>query len=463
MPFFFLRSALMALVMTHCATAFSFPGASPDDWPSFLGPHRNSTSSESNIRKDWSNGQLNVLWSNKIEGGYAAVSVSNGHVFQFDRIDDQMRLTCRLAQTGESVWTFKYPTDYVDAFDFDNGPRCTPVVDGPYVYLFGAEGMLHCLHTRDGSVCWKIDTTAAYHVAPGFFGVSSTPIIHRDKLIVMIGGSNPPSEPLRPGEMPDITPNGTAIVAFDKLTGNELYRTGDDLASYASPVIATIGDESWGFAFCRSGLIGFDPDEGTLRFSFPWRSRKFYSVNAATPIVVNDHVMITESYGPGAVMLDATSGQPDVVWQDAQRQQSIASHWPTPIVVGAYIYGCHGESRGSAELRCIEAATGRVMWKEPKLERTSLTYVDGHLICLSEGGRLLLVRANPDEFELVTELDLSEQQRNQGAVLRYPCWSAPVVADGRLYIQSKNRLVCFQLCDAVGVPLADQRKSEQLP
>ena len=99
--------------------------------------------------------------------------------------------------------------------------------------------------------------------------------------------------------MPVAQPNGTAIVAFNKFTGEVVYKLGDDLASYATPKLATIGDRRWCFAFCRGGLLAFEPTKGKVDFHYPCARRVAESVNASVPVVVGNQVFIRETYGPG--------------------------------------------------------------------------------------------------------------------------------------------------------------------
>ena len=99
--------------------------------------------------------------------------------------------------------------------------------------------------------------------------------------------------------------NGTGIVAFDKLTGKVKYKITDELASYASLKLATIDMRRWCFAFCRGGLVGFEPATGKVDFEYPWRARILESVNASMPVVVGREVFISETYGPGSTLLHA--------------------------------------------------------------------------------------------------------------------------------------------------------------
>jgi len=427
------------------------------DWPDFLGPGRDSKSTEKGILTQWPKSGPPLVWKKELGTSYGIGSVSNGRYFQFDRFENQARLTCLRAKTGEELWRFEYPIEYEDLLGYNNGPRCSPVIDGDRVYIAGVEGMLHCLHTADGSVVWKLDTQKKYGFVQNFFGVGSTPLIEGDLLIVNVGGSPPNSPTTYSGR---VQGNGTGVVALDKMTGEEKYRLTDELASYASPTAATIDGNRWCFVFARGGLIGFDPAVGKQKFHFPWRSQKVESVNAATPIVLDGHVLITETYGPGAALLKIRGDGYQKVWDDADRgrNQALKCHWNTPIHHEGYLYGSSGRHTGNAELRCVEAATGEVQWSVPGLTRSSLLYVDGHLVCLSENGMLRLLKANPKKFDLVATAVLREQrevlveadgrqkrQTREVALLRFPAWAAPILSHGLLYVRGDDRLACLEL------------------
>src|SRR5262249_29375804 len=157
------------------------------------------------------------------------------------------------------------------------------------VFLYGAEGMLHCLGVNDGKPLWKVDTHAEFGVIQNFFGVGSTPVIEGDYLIVQVGGSPPGSDKL---SFEDLKGNGSGIVAFHKRTGKVVYKITDELASYSTPVLATIDGRRWCFVLARGGLVGFEPKGGKVDFHFPWRAEDLESVNASNPVVVGDKVFI---------------------------------------------------------------------------------------------------------------------------------------------------------------------------
>jgi outer membrane protein assembly factor BamB len=415
------------------------------DWPCFLGPTGDSVSSEKGILAPWPAKGLRIVWQKEVGQGYATASVSRGRLFFFERVGNKARLNCWKSETGESLWSFEYPTAYRDKYNYNGGPRCCPVVDGDRVYLHGVEGVLHCLRVRDGKLLWKVDTREQFGIVQNFFGVVSTPVVEGDLLIVQVGGSPKGSDP---DDFANLKGNGSGVVAFDKRTGKVRYQITDELASCASPVLATINGRRWCFVLARGGLIGFEPKSGKVDFHFPWRAEDFESANASNPVVVGDRVFISETYGPGAALLKVRPGGYEVLWSDkAKRRKSMQCHWMTPIHKDGYLYGCSGRHAQNAQLRCIELATGKVMWSEPRLTRTSFLMVDGYFICLGEGGTLRLLKVNPKRYEEVSELELREPGKNE-PLLDYPCWAAPILAHGLLYVRGNDRLVCLELIPA---------------
>ena len=422
------------------------PGGAAD-WPTFLGPHHDGSSRETGIRTDWSGG-LPIVWQTEVGEGYSMASVADGRLFFFDRVGDEARLMALDAATGKLLWESRYPTDYTDYYDYSGGPRASPVVDGERVYAYGVEGRLRCHDVTDGTVLWEVDTAARFGVVKNFFGVGSTPVVEGDLLITMVGGS-PPGTPKIHSEK--VVGNGTGLVAFDKRSGEVRWKASDELASYATPRLVDIGDRRWGFAFARGGLLGFEPRTGRVDFHFPWRAKILESVNASTPVVVGDTVFLSETYGPGSVLLRVADGaEPEVVWKDprSRREQSLQTHWNTPIYHDGHLYASSGRNSGDAKLRCVEHATGKVKWSERGLTRSMMLAVDGHLVVLTEYGRLLLVKLDPESYQLVTELELTDGDGQ--ALLKHPAWNAPVLANRLLYVRGKDRLVALEL-----IPSAD--------
>jgi len=420
------------------------PAAAGVDWPRFLGPTGDSKSPERGINTNWGTAGPPLVWQRALGTGYGIGAVALGRYYQFDRQGNTARLFCLDAQTGRELWKFEYPTTFEDMLGYNNGPRSSPVVDDGRVYIFGAEGMLHCLTADTGQLLWKVDTAEKFGVVQNFFGVGSTPVVEGELLLVMVGGSPRSSQDFGRFDLDRVEGNGTGIVAFDKRSGAVRYTVSDELASYASPQLATIDGRRWCFAFARGGLVAFEPASGQVDFHYPWRSRLRDSVNASTPVVVGDEVLITEAYGPGSSLLRVRPGGYDVVWRDAGRDKALLAHMNTPIYHQGYLYGCSGRHSKESDLRCVEWKTGKVMWRRDGLYWCSLLYVDGHFVCLSENGKLRLLRATPEAYTEVAQVDY-RQPPNGPPLLRLSAWAAPILAHGLLYVRDEFNLLCLRL------------------
>lgn len=425
-----------------------------DDWPQFLGPNRDGRSRETGLNTDWKNRPPRLVWRLPLGESYSMGVTSRGRYIQFDRQDNDGVVTCLNAETGERLWEYREPYTYTDMYGYNSGPRCSPIVDGPHVFTYGVTGLLTCLRLADGQLVWKVDTAQQFGVVQNFFGVGSAPVIYGDLLIAMVGGSPPESQQLAPGQLDRVVGNGTGIVAFRKQTGQVVYKITDELASYASLQLAQYGGRDWCFAFARDALVAFDPATGKVDFRFPWRDRKLESVNAATPVVFENRVLISETYGPGAALLEFRPGAFDVVWKDREspRNKILQCHWCTPVLDNGFLYASSGRHTQNAVLKCVEWKSGAVKWSEPDLTRGSLLSADGHLIFLGEDGALKLMRANPERYELVSELDWS---RVPGAAAgeqgpSYPAWAPPILSHGLLYVRGNDALYALELIPASG-------------
>ncbi|MEX2215268.1 MAG: PQQ-binding-like beta-propeller repeat protein [Phycisphaeraceae bacterium] len=454
------------------------------DWSAFLGPTGDSKSTEKGILTKWPDEGPRILWQMKIAEGYAMPSISRGRLFLFDRtkieapkviandrgFDDVNRLRCLKSETGDELWSFTYPTDFEDLLGYSGGPRCCPVIDDDRVYILGAEGVLHCLDVVKGAVKWKLDTVKEFGVVKNFFGVGATPVIEGDLLITQVGGSPPNQGRDVYDAGGKIEPNGTGIVALNKHTGKVEYKITRELASYATPTLATIGDRRWCFTLCRGGLVAFEPKTGKVDFQLPWRSGMLNSVNASSPVVVDDHVLISECYEIGGALLKlkpgAESGH-EIVWSDKDKRdrlRSMKAHWNTPIHIDGYLYGCSGRNEPDSDLRCVELKTGKVMWTtmsvpyrvpdskpdaQPlnlRLARTSLLYADGHFIAMSEWGIIVLLKVDPEKFDPVAVTLLQKENFEEPEpLLKDPCWAAPILSHGMLYLRGRHELVCLEL------------------
>jgi outer membrane protein assembly factor BamB len=400
------RLAVLALIAA-CAIA--------QDWPQFLGPGRNGVYPDNDLAPKWSAAGPAVVWEKDVGQGFSAPVVSQGRLILFHRVGDKEAVEALDAATGRPVWKFDYPTGYRDDFGFDEGPRAAPAIAGGRVYTFGAEGALHCLDFQTGKKIWSVDTHAKFQVRKGYFGAACSPLVDEGRVLMNIGGSG-----------------GAGLVAFDAATGAVLWKATDQEASYSSPVAATIQGVRHVFFFTRAGFVDVDPASGKVRSQLPWRARMQASVNAAAPIVVDDMVFLSASYGTGAILLQIGPGGAKKVWSS---DDALTNHYATAVYKDGFLYGYHGRQEEGPSLRCIEFKTGKVRWSVDGFRAGSITLAGGRLLIQKEGGELVLAEASPAAYKPVSTT------KALPPVVR----SYPAIAKGRYYVRNGKTLICLNL------------------
>ena len=402
---------LIAVWLVACAASATLVA---QDWPQFLGPQRDGTYTGPPLADRWSGDGPTRVWERQVGAGFAGPVVVGDRVILFHRLGRLEVVDALAVETGDRLWRYDYATTYRDDFGFDEGPRSVPVVVDGRVHTFGAQGQLHAVDLDTGEGVWSQDTHARYEVPKGFFGAAGSPLVEDGRVIANVGG--------RRG----------GIVAFAADTGEELWTATTDEASYSSPVGATFGGQRHVLFFTRTGLVGLDPESGAVRFQKRWRSRLGASVNAATPLVVDDLVFISSSYGTGAalVRVDGTRLVDEWVGDD-----SMTNHYATAVVHDGVLYGYHGRQEYSPSLRAVDLRTGEVFWSEDRFGAGTVTLAGDRLAILRESGELVLAEGTPDSF-----LPVARAQILSGVVRAYPA-----LADGRLYARNTDTLVAVDL------------------
>jgi outer membrane protein assembly factor BamB len=385
------------------------------DWPQLLGPSRNGHSREKDLIGTFDDKGPTVAWQRDVGEGYASPVIAGGRLLLYHRVENEDVLESLDADTGKFRWKYAYATKYRDPLNKGNGPRATPVVSGGKIYLLSASGQLHCVDQKTGKKVWVNELLKTYKVPDSFFGVGMTPIVEGDHVIVNVGGEE------------------AGIVAFNKDTGKEVWKSTAHEASYSSPVSATINDVRHVVFFTREGLASIDPVKGTVRATKRWRASDDASVNAAMPLVLGgDHLFLTASYRTGAILLKVKKDGVEEVWKN---DKSLSSHFSTPVAIGDQLYGFHGRQEVGAELRCIDWKTGKVRWSKDGFGCGSLIHADGKLFVLSEFGDLVIVEPNADKYI----------EKARATVLGKPCRAHPALADGLLYARDNKKLVCWKV------------------
>lgn len=420
-----------------------------NQWPRFLNTTFDGVAN-SGREVDWSQ-EPTFLWAIRVGEGYGIGNVAGDRYLHFDSIPGETGLVERLRSfdldNGSLQWVQGQPIVYQDMYGYENGPRCSATIDGNQVFTLGVSGKLTCRDLATGKTQWRIDTSREYGVVQNFFGAGSSPLVLGDLVIVMVGGSPPEDQNIAPGRLDRVISNGSALVAFERETGKERWRAGDDLASYSSPRTVTWNGETLVLMFARSGLMAVDPSNGDVRWTFEHRASITESVNAMVPVVDQDRVFISECYEVGSALLKANGKSATVVWKDPprdRRRQAMRCHWSTPVLIDGYLYGCSGRNEPDSDFRCIKLADGEVQWSDPRRVRSAVTRIGEHLVLLEERGAIQIVRPNPQKLEVIAQWDWSTPEAKRPPIT-YPCWAAPVIVGDKLLVRGDQFVICMKL------------------
>ena len=413
-----LRNWNLVIASITVATTFHIAGPTnagqnSTDWPQLLGPRRDGTAVTA--IKPWAAGGPNIRWRRTVGEGFAGPSVVGKRLILFHRVRDLEVVEALEVSTGEALWSTSYPTTYRDDFGFDEGPRATPTVINDHVFTYGAEGILQALDFASGKRLWSVDTHTEFGVRKGFFGAACSPLVYDGKVMVNVGG-----------------PSGAGIVAFDTNTGAVLWKATDHGASYSAPIIMTIRGQPTALFFTRAGLVALDPKDGTVIAEFPWRSRLGASVNAATPLVIDQRVFISASYGTGAALLDVQSSSFVPIWTS---DDALTNHYATSVYANGYLYGYHGRQEYSPAFRSVDLETGSVAWTVDRFGGGTVILAGNSLLILRERGELVLADATPAAFQ-----PLARAQILEGIVRAFPA-----LANGTLFVRNERELVAVEL------------------
>lgn len=426
--FLFMASGLLVFSLSSCrprdrdernGRLIDFAGSEDLGWPSLNGPTGNNVSGETGLNWNWTDGCPQELWRCKVGTGYGSPVLATEHLILLHRVDDEEVIESFHPETGLSQWQYRYPTSYKCEFNYSDGPYSTPVIDGDCVYSVGAQGQLHCLRIEDGSLVWERRLDTMFPLPEQLFCVGASPLIEGDLLIFNAGWAS----------------DDAGVIAIEKATGQLRWTAAKAGPSYATPVAASIHDRKFVFVVAYEGLVALDPVAGTVLWEYPMRSNMTMTVNATSPVVYGDCVIMSTGPGPGTVCLRVgEDGGYEEIWRI---RRGLDSQYNTLMLVDGYLYG-FSSLMNHGSFRCVNAATGEEAWEyKSDLRRGQAIAVDDHFIVLGEFGHLATFEINPTKPIL--------HSMTEDAFLEPKCFSAPVVYRGRLYLRNEGNLVCLDL------------------
>jgi outer membrane protein assembly factor BamB len=493
------QARLVALLVT-----LSVAGVFAADWPGYMGPRRDGTSTEKGLLRTWPKEGPKVLWTVPLGEGFAGPAVSRGRVYLLDR-DDKVGDILRVYDlaTGKELWNFAYGAP--GKFEF-NGSRTVPTVDGDLVYTCGPLGDLYAININTHKPVWHKNVWTD-------FGGGSTLLPYRDPPRGVRGiqygapagapaaapprgagpGGAPPAPPAggppSAGAPPNVPPRAAgpggfpapgstmpmwgitqnplvyrnlvivasqapeaSVVAYDKLTG-ELKWNAAPLGSvaYDSPSLVKVGTEdhlvmitaSQGFGRNSSGgsVNGLDPLTGKVLWTYTgWQCW----IPVAHAVDAGEgRLLVTGGYRAGSAMIKIqkkTDGSYEVA--ELFKNPDFGTHTQPPILYKDHFYVQYTTNERSDGLVCM-TMDGQVKWKtgeEPLFSKGGALLADGLMLVTDGNTKLYLIDPDPAGFKPLASADMLVSANN---------WAPLALVDGRLLIRDHTQMKCVQVAQQI--------------
>ena len=407
------------------------------DFPQFLGPRRDATILNRQLKHDWTSDGPREIWKRPVGLGWSGFVAVNNFALTQEQRGQYECVTCYDLSTGELLWINQIATRHEDTMGLGRvGPRATLSVDEGRVYAQGATGWLQCLDGKDGSVIWKVFlpdligvemVTAKnfegldyqFENSPLTWGRSAAPLIFEDKIIAAAGG--PTGGPFQ------------TLIAFDKETGEKIWTGGDSMISYGSPSVVHVLGEPQIVVMAEAQAMGFAPVDGRTLWTYGRSGSTNGDANCSQVTVVSDdQLLMSKGYTKGGELVqlsrtgDGFSVEP--IWKN---KRVLKTKFTNPVIHDGFAY-----SLSDGFLECSDVLTGQQKWKKRgRFGHGQLLLVGNDLLVQSEHGRLYLVAASPDGYQ-----QLGEMKTIDGI-----CWNTLCLAGDYLVVRSESEMACYQL------------------
>lgn len=386
--------------------------AGVQDVVQFFGTNRDGRVDAPRLARDWKAAPPRELWRHEIGGGWSSFAVVKGHAWTQEQRGEQECVTCYDLFTGALVWSHADPARFTQ-WQGGEGPRATPTVHDGKLYTYGATGLLNGLDAATGKALWQRAVLAENTSSNIEWGLSASPLVV-DDLVVVTGGNT----------------RGPVLFAYRRDTGAPVWKAGDDRASYASPVLATIAGRRVILSNNARGLSIHDPATGAVLLDHAWGSDKW--PKASQPVVVGeDRVFLSGGYGMGCLLLKVEA-RPGGTWSATEvwRGMRMKTQFNSPALRDGHLYGLD-----DGRLACVDVATGERVWKDGNYASGQSLLVNDLIVIQNEGGSVHLCAAKVGGFE---ELGRAE-------ALSSKTWNLPVLAGRYLLVRNDREALCLEL------------------
>ena len=362
---------------------------------------------------------LQLLWRVELGPSYSGPIVAADRVFVTetrDKTEEVVRALDR--RTGKELWQVHWKGAVtVPSYARVNGEwiRSTPAYDGKAVYVGGMRDVLVCLEAKDGHERWRVDFPAQLKTAIPTLGLVSSPLVDGEAVYIVASA---------------------ALVKLDKRSGKVLWRSVEDkdkgeayASAVSSPLMVALAGKRQVLVQNRKTLAGVDPDTGEVF----WRREvpSFRGTNIITPTVYGDHSVVTSTFGGRTFRYDVTAKdstlQVRTAWDNPAQ-----GYMSSPVVIGDYLYMHLRNQR----FTCLDLRTGKERWITSGTfgKYWSMVARKDRILALDQRGKLYLIRANPDKFDLLDQRQVSDAET----------WAHLAICGDELYIRELNALAVYR-------------------
>lgn len=397
----------------------STPGRSEGQWPQFGGARQDFKVECKGLAEEWPDDGPKKLWNRELGDGYSGIIVDGNVLYTMYRTKEDKEAVIALdASTGKTIWEYAYdcPVREGHVKEFGTGPRATPTLDGDRLYTAGVSGHLHCLDKKSGKALWSHDLWKEYEGTFLNHGFSTSPFIYKETVVMLVGGK------------------GHAIVAFDKKDGKELWKKHDFGNSYATPKLINVDGEDQLACPMAAEVVGICAATGELRWSVEQKNQ--WGQNICQPTYDGkDHMLFISSVEPACSKgIRLTRSGEDTTAEEVWTNRKVRVHHSNAIRVDDCVFTSTGGD-GPGLYFAVDAKTGDMKWRKRGFAKATSLYADGKFLVLDEDGKLGLVRATPEKFEILAQAKVLESQ----------AWTVPTLVGTKGYLRDRKNIMSIEL------------------
>jgi outer membrane protein assembly factor BamB len=401
-------------------------GLLAEDWPGWRGPRKDGSWQAPPLPAQWDAGGPPTVWKQPIGAGYSGIAVVGDRVFTMDRPkptdknqtpDGHERVVSLSTTDGREIWSQTYDASYGD-LDYGTGPRSCPTIHDGMVYTLGAVGTACCLRSTTGEVVWQRDLRAEGAQIPTW-GLAASPVIEGNLVILHAG-----------------LPKGS-VVALDRHTGKEVWRSLDDPAGYSTPIVVRRPGGDVLVVWTPENVHGLDPATGKVYWSMPYKVT--YGVAIATPIAEGDILFVSGYWeGSKAYRLGPKPTDCEILYEENRWLRGLMCP-PLWKKSTAYLLDKqHGLTR-------FELSTGKKDWDDQNQLTPRDRNPQASIVWTGQGSRVLAL--DSDGNLILARFEAEGYVEESRANIIGPTWAHPAFAGDSVYARSDSQIVRVRVAD----------------